>query len=74
MEIDNKEVWRPIPNFEGFYWVSNLGNVKNSNNRLLAKVDCGNGNYKVKLQALGQLDERYISTLMAEVFPEIPQE
>lgn len=64
------EVWKPIPGHEGYYWLSNFGRVKNSDNKEIAKVDCGNGNYKVKLQSQGQREERYISTLMAELFPE----
>lgn len=65
-----KEVWRPIPNYEGFYWFSNYQNVKNANGKMIAKVDCGNDNYKVKLQAQGQVDEKYLTTLTAEIFPE----
>ena len=64
------EIWRPIPNYEGYYWLSNMGQVRNSQNKILARVDCGNGLFKVKLQAKGQREERYISSLMAEVYPE----
>ena len=64
------EIWRPIPGYEGYYWLSNFGRVKNSHNKILARVDCGNGLYKVKLQANGQREERYMSSLMAEIFPE----
>lgn len=68
------EIWRPIPGHEGYYWLSNLGKVKNKDGKEIARVDCGNGNFKVKLQSCGQREERYMSTLMAEVFPEYVEE
>ena len=67
------EVWKAIPGYEGYYWLSNVGRVRNSDNKILACVDCGNGLYKVKLQANGQREERYMSSLMAEIFPEYSQ-
>lgn len=40
----NEEIWRDIPNFEGMYQISNLGNVKNvSTGRILAKTYDGKG-------------------------------
>lgn len=65
------EEWRPIPGHEGYYWLSNYGKVKNADGKEIARVDCGNGHFKVKLQSCGQREERYMSTLMAEVFPEM---
>lgn len=64
------EKWRSIPGYEGYYWLSNYGRVKNSQGKILSRVNCGNGLYKVKLQAKGQREERYVSSLMAEIFPE----
>lgn len=72
--VEMSIVWRPIPGYEGYYWVNNFGRVKNSNGKLIARVDCGGGNLKVKLQANGQREERYLSTLMVEVFPELCEE
>ena len=68
------EIWRPISGHEGYYWLSNRGNVKNADNKLIAHTDCGNGVYKVKLQSCGQKEERYLSSLMAEIFPEYVEE
>ena len=65
------EEWRPITGHEGYYWLSSFGRVKNADGKEIARVDCGNGNFKVKLQSCGQREERYMSTLMAEIFPEI---
>lgn len=73
-EVELTEVWRPIPGHEGYYWLSNYGRVKNANGRILSKIDCGQGIFKVKIQSQGQRDERYLSSLMAEVFPEYTQE
>ena len=69
-----KEIWRPIPGHEGYYWVSNYGRVKNSQGKEIARTDCGNGVLKVTLRSQGQVEGRYISTLMAEVFPEYMEE
>lgn len=68
------EEWRPIPGHEGYYWLSSYGRVKNADGKEIARVDCGNGNFKVKLQSCGQREERYMSSLMAEVFPECMEE
>lgn len=68
------EEWRPIPGHEGYYWLSNYGRVKNADGKEIARVDCSNGNYKVKLQSCGQREEKYLSTLMAEIFPEYTKE
>lgn len=68
------EIWRPIPGHEGYYWLSSYGRVKNKDGKQIARVDCGNGNFKVKLQSCGQREEKYMSTLMAEVFPEYIEE
>lgn len=65
-----REIWRPIPDHEGYYWLSNRGRVKNADGKEIARVDCGNGVFKVKLQSCGQREERYMSSLMAEIFPE----
>ncbi len=70
VEVIMSEIWRPIPEHEGYYWLSNMGRVKNSYGKILARVDCGGGIYKVKLQSNGQREERYISSLMSEIFPE----
>lgn len=72
--IAMSETWKPIPGYEGYYWLSTFGRVKNSNGKFIARVDCGGGNLKVKLQAKGQREERYLSTLMVEVFPEMFKE
>lgn len=68
------EVWRPIPGYEGYYWINSMGQVKNSHGKLLSRVNCGGGILKVKLQAKGQREERYISSLMVEIFPEYVKE
>lgn len=74
VDVKMSVVWRPIPNYEGFYWVSNMGQVKNANGKMLSRIDCGGGILKVKLQARGQRDEIYLSTLMVQVFPELMKE
>lgn len=65
------EVWKPIPGYEGYYWMNSKGQVKNSKGKYIAQTDCGGGLFKVKFQAKGQVEEKYVSTLKAELFPEI---
>ena len=74
IESKMSEIWRPIPNYEGYYWISNMGQVRNAYGKILSRVDCGGGILKVKLQARGQREERYISSLMAEIFPDLVDE
>lgn len=66
-----EEIWRPIPGHEGYYWLSSKGRVKNADGKEIALVNCGGDLWKVKLQSQGQREERYMSSLMAEVFPEV---
>lgn len=74
IELKMSEIWRPIPGYEGYYWLSNMGQIKNSYGKILSRVDCGGGIRKVKLQAKGQREERYVSSLMAEIFPDYVKE
>lgn len=39
-----EEIWKDIPNFEGFYQVSNLGNIRSVTRK--AKVKILNNNYR----------------------------
>ena len=52
-----EEIWKDVPNYEGLYQVSNLGNVKSLNysntkkEKLLKPTISGNGYYYVELKS-----------------------
>lgn len=74
-EVLMKEIWKPVAKFEGFYEVSNLGNIKslrsgnlrkqvpNANNGYLFVVLCGD-HYK---------ETRTVHSIVAEAFCEKPE-
>ena len=71
---ENKEIWRPIKEWEGLYEVSNLGNVKNINNNKILKTNIikpnKNGNYKQVI--INILHKTFLlHRLVAQAFPEI---
>lgn len=78
MEELKVEVWKDIPNFEGLYQVSNLGNVKSLNRIIndrhknikgkLLKPNIANGYYKVVLSKNGKLKTIPIHKLVAQTF------
>lgn len=56
MWMENKEVWKPIPGYEGLYEVSNYGNVK-SIPRVIKRSDGKNYTIKVEKILKFQVDE-----------------
>ena len=80
-----KEVWKPVIGWEGFYEVSNMGNVKSlgngkSNNknyskeRILKAKKERNGYLFVALYKEGKSKQCYIHRLVGEAFLENPQD
>lgn len=76
-----KEIWKDIPNFEGYYQVSNLGRVKsmrrwrdNGNGgyyqkeRVMTNVDGGDGYFRVILYKNGKKKLKRIHQLVCEAF------
>lgn len=75
-----KEIWKPVPNYEGYYEISNYGNVKSLNYRhtgkeqLLKPVKNKIGYLLVFLYKNGKCTPFYIHRLVYETFKgEIPQ-
>ena len=77
------EVWKDIPNYEGLYQVSNMGNVKsishytrnNANGglrltkgRVLAKYKMPNGYLQIQLSKNEIREKKYVHRLVAELF------
>ena len=79
-----KEVWKDIPNYEGLYQVSNLGNIKSlsfgaKNHKLsnivtlLKKTPSNMGYYKVELYKNGKSKMYYVHRLVAMTFIPNPE-
>jgi hypothetical protein len=70
----NKEIFKDIPNYEGTYQVSNLGNVKSLGNektrkeRILKPADNGHGYYRVNLCKEGKKKTMKVHVLVAMAF------
>lgn len=76
------ERWLPVPGYEGFYEVSNLGKVRSlprviekSNGarmtlrgQMLKPYDSGDGHVRVRLQKVGHIVDRYVHQLVLETF------
>lgn len=68
------EEWKSIENYEGFYEVSNLGNIKNSKTgRVLKPTDRGNGYYCCTLCKNGTRKNIDIHRLVAKAFIDNPE-
>lgn len=75
----NKEIWKDVKDFEGFYQVSNLGNIRSiprngtvKNYRIL-KPNNVKGYYQVSLQKKGKKKYMKVHRLVAEAFIENTQ-
>ena len=66
-----KEIWKDIPNYEDFYQVSNLGNVKNKKGLILKPHLTNSGYYQIKLFKNKKRKYYGIHRLVAQAFPEI---
>lgn len=65
----NKEIWKDIPNYEGLYQISNLGNVKNIKTNICKSKNISNsGYYYVDLYKNNNRAKKNIHRLVAETF------
>lgn len=65
--MDNEEVWKPIDFFYG-YEVSNLGNVRNKNKKILIPSKNNSGYLKVNLRRYNKNYSKFIHRLVAQTF------
>lgn len=66
-----QEIWKDIPNYQGLYQISNLGNIRsllNGSKRVLKPNPSNCGYYKVELYNNGKSKVFYIHRLVANSF------
>lgn len=64
------EIWTEIKDFEGLYWVSTWGRVKNSRDQIITQYDNYKGYPKVHLFKKGKRYKKRVNRLVAEAFIE----
>lgn len=62
-----KEIWKEVKDYEGLYWVSDQGHVKNRHNKILIP-EIRNGYYSVDLRKNGKRKKTRIHRLVAQAF------
>lgn len=62
------EKWKDVADYEGLYMVSNLGNIKNKNNKILKLTTNKKGYLKTNLSKNGKLKTVFPHRLVAEHF------
>lgn len=63
-----EEEWLPIKEYEGRYWISNLGKVKNKWDKILRSSETKDGYLRVRLWNGNEYKSRMIHCLVAETF------
>lgn len=84
IEDNTKEVWKDIPNYEGYYQVSNKGNIRSVDRmdcqnrfrkgKMCKKLENEDGYYKVSLSKNGIEKRFFIHRLVAMAFIENPND
>lgn len=64
----NKEIWRPIPGFEGLYEASNIGRVKSLKRGVFAMPPHKSGYYYVCIRKNGITKSMSVHRLIAKTF------
>lgn len=62
------EIWKDIKDFEGLYWISNLGRVKNKHGKILKPRLSSNGYYNICLYKNNKAKCYTVHRLVAEAF------
>ena len=66
-----KEIWKPVPGYEGYYEVSNLGRVKSLRSNRLRVLSPNSRKYLgLQLYKDGKANSVHVHRLVAEVFCE----
>ena len=62
------EIWKDIKDYEGLYWISNLGLVKNKHGKILKPRLSSNGYYNICLYKNSKAKCYTVHRLVAEAF------
>ena len=62
------EIWKDIKGYEGLYWISNLGRVKNKHGKILKPRLSSNGYYNICLYKNSKAKCYTVHRLVAEAF------
>lgn len=60
--------WFPIPGYEGVYWITKSGKVRNAKGHVLTPVGDETIGYRVELRNNGQRNRVFVSDLLAKTF------
>jgi len=66
--MKKKLTWKTIPNYEGFYEISNTGMVRNRFEKILRSYKEGNGYMRIELNKNGSAKKHSIHRLVAGAF------
>jgi len=66
--LNNNEIWKPIKGFNRQYEVSNLGNVRNSRNRIMKTYTVNSGYQCLKFSVNTKRTHHLVHRLVAEEF------
>lgn len=67
INVPSEEIWSPIPNTDGLYYVSNYGNVKR-NNKILKKYIQKSGHCRITISIKNKQKRFLIHRLVAQAF------
>ena len=65
---DNNEIWKSVRNFEGYYEVSNLGNIRNNRKKLMKFYVINSGYAAIKFTVNGKRTSHLIHRLVLDAF------
>jgi hypothetical protein len=68
METINSEIWKDVPTFEGFYFVSSFGRIKNKKGKIKKQFTNNTGYPRVCLSKCGYYRHFLTHVLVAEAF------
>lgn len=60
--------WKPIPGFEGVYWLNTTGEVRNSSGFIMKSSKDSNGHDVIDLRRDGQRERVNLTMLRKELF------
>ena len=64
-----KEEWKDIPNYEGLYQISNLGNIKRKKDNYIFKKNKNNGGYRIVTLTKNKIEKNVsVHRLVAQAF------